>query len=85
MDCSPPGSSVHGDSPGKEHWSGLSCPSPGDFPNPEIESRFPVLQAGSLPSEPPEKPGEPTESSLESAEVTEKSTNQAALLTRLTF
>ena len=29
-DCSPPGSSVHGESPGK---SGLPCPPPGDLPS----------------------------------------------------
>ena len=28
MDCSPPGSSVHG-FPRQEYWSGLSCPPPG--------------------------------------------------------
>ena len=52
MDCSPPGSSVHGDSPGK---SGLPFPSPGDLPNLGIKSRSPALQAGSLLSEPPGK------------------------------
>ena len=31
-------------------------PSPGDLPNPGMESRSPALQAGSLPSEPPGKP-----------------------------
>ena len=31
MDCSPPGSSVHG------AWSGLPVPSPGDLPNPGME------------------------------------------------
>ena len=38
VDCSPPGSSVHRDSPGKntgEYW--LSCPPPGDLPDPGIE------------------------------------------------
>ena len=39
----------------QEYWSGLPCPSPGDLPNPGIESRCPTLQADSLPSEPPEK------------------------------
>ena len=39
-----------------EYWSGLPCPSPGDFPNPGIEPRAPALQVDSLPSEPPEKP-----------------------------
>ena len=34
VDCSPASSSVHADSPGEEHWSGLPCPPPGDLPNP---------------------------------------------------
>ena len=36
----------------QESWSGLSCPPPGDLPNPGTESRSPVppaLQADSLP------------------------------------
>ena len=36
MDCSPPGSSVHGLSR-REYWRGLLCPSPGDLPNLGIE------------------------------------------------
>ena len=40
----------------REYWSGLPFPSPEDFPNPEIEPRFPALQADSLPSEPSGKP-----------------------------
>ena len=52
MDCSPPGSSVHGILQVRI----LECPSPGDIPKPEIESGFPTLQADSLPSEPPGKP-----------------------------
>ena len=56
MDCSPPGSSVHGDSPRPEYWSGLPCPPPGDLPHPGIQPRSAVLQADSLPSEPPGKP-----------------------------
>ena len=39
-----------------EYWSGLTCPLPGDLPNPGIELVFPVspaLQADSLPTEPP--------------------------------
>ena len=36
VECSPPGSSVHGDSPGK-NWNGRSCPSPGDLPNSGIK------------------------------------------------
>ena len=38
----------------QEYWSGLPFPSPGDLPDPGIESRFPALQTDSLPFEPPE-------------------------------
>ena len=55
MDYSP-GSSIHGDPPHKNNWSGLSCPSPGDLLNPGIGPRSPALQADSLPSEPQRKP-----------------------------
>ena len=59
--CGPPGSSVHGDSPGKK--TGVGCiallqgifPTHGLDPNPGTERRFPVLQAYSLQSEPPGK------------------------------
>ena len=50
MDCSPPGSSVHGFSRQK-YWRGLPCPPPGDLPNSEIEPSYPTapaLQADSL-------------------------------------
>jgi len=58
MDCSPPGSSVYGDSSGilQEYWSGLPSPSPEDLPNPGIEPRSPAVQVDSLPSESPGKP-----------------------------
>ena len=39
----------------QENWSGLPFPSPGDLPNPGIETRSPSLQADALPSEPPWK------------------------------
>ena len=39
-----------------EYWSGLTRPSLGDLPNPDIKPRSPTLQADSLPSEPPRKP-----------------------------
>ena len=55
MDCSPPGSSVHG-IPRQEYWSGLLFPSPGDLPDLWIEPRPPALQADSLLTEPPGKP-----------------------------
>ena len=51
MDYSLPDSSVLGDSPGQEYWSGLPCPPPEDLPNPGIKSKSPALQADSLPSE----------------------------------
>ena len=40
----------------QEYWSRLSCPPPGDLTNPESEPRSPILQADSLPFEPPRKP-----------------------------
>ena len=40
----------------QECWSGLPFPSPGDLPNPGIETGSPSLQADALPSEPPGKP-----------------------------
>ena len=54
MDCSPPGSFVHGFSR-QEYQSGLPCPPPGDLPNPGIESRSPPLHTDSLSSQPLEK------------------------------
>ena len=33
-----------------ENWSGLPFPSPGDLPDPGVESRSPALQADALPS-----------------------------------
>ena len=56
MDCSPPGSSVHG-IPQARILEWLPCPPPGHLPNPGTEPRFPALQADSLVSEPPEKKG----------------------------
>ena len=35
----------------QEYWSGLPSPSPGDLPDPRIESGSPALQADSLPTE----------------------------------
>ena len=37
----------------QEYWSGLPYYSPGDFPDPGIEPRYPALQVDALPSEPP--------------------------------
>ena len=39
-----------------KYWSEQPCVSPGDLPNPGIESRSLALQADSLPAEPPGKP-----------------------------
>ena len=29
----------------QDYWSGLPCPPPGDLPNPEMESKFPMSLA----------------------------------------
>ena len=50
MNCSPLGSSVVA-----REEAGLPFPSPADLPNPGIEPGSPILQADSLPSEPPGK------------------------------
>ena len=42
--------------PRQEYWSGLPFPSPVDLPHRGIEPGSPVLQVGSLPSQPPGKP-----------------------------
>ena len=44
MNCSPPGSSVHGISR-QEYWSGLPCPTPGNLLNPGIEPASPAFPA----------------------------------------
>ena len=52
MDCSLPGSAVHGILQARVlEW--LPLPSPGDLPDPGMEPRSPALQADALPSEPP--------------------------------
>ena len=58
MDCSPPGPSVHGFSR-QEYWSELPFPSPGDLPNPGIESTSPTLAGGFFTTK---LPGKPTQS-----------------------
>ena len=55
MDCSLPGSSVHGISQ-QGYWSGLPFPSPGDLRSPGIEPGSPTLRADALPTEPPGQP-----------------------------
>ena len=42
--------------PSQEYWSGLTFPSLGDLPNPEIKPESPTLQADYLPPEPQGKP-----------------------------
>ena len=58
MDCSLPGSSVHGILQARIlEW--VACPPPGGFPNPGVETsllHFLSCQAGSLPLAPPGKP-----------------------------
>ena len=56
MDWGPAGSSVHGDSPGKNTRVGCHALLQGDLCDPGIEPRSPALQADSLLPEPPEKP-----------------------------
>ena len=55
MDCSPPGSSVHGILQARVlEW--VAIPSPEDLSDPGIKPGPPALQADSLPSKPPQKP-----------------------------
>ena len=54
MDCSPPGSSVHGDSPGNNTGVGCHALLTG-LPNPGIEARCPTLYVDSLLPELPPK------------------------------
>ena len=42
--------------PRQEYWSGLPCLSPGDLPNPGIESNSPASAGRFFPTEPPGKP-----------------------------
>ena len=55
MDCSLPGSSLHGILQARI-LERLPFPSPGDLPDPGIEPRSPALEADALTSEPPGKP-----------------------------
>ena len=40
----------------QEYWSGISCPPPGDLPNPGIKPRFPTLADRFFTTESPAKP-----------------------------
>ena len=53
--CSPPGSSLHVDSSGKNTGVGFHT-TPGGLLNPGMEARPQALQVDSLPFEPPGKP-----------------------------
>ena len=55
MDCSPPGSFVHGIS-SQEHWNGLPFPSPGHLLDPGIKHLSPTLAGRLFTPEPPGKP-----------------------------
>ena len=55
MGCSPPGSSVHGDSPGKNTGVGCHALLQGIFPDPGIEPGSPTLQADTFITETPGK------------------------------
>ena len=56
LDCSPPGSYVHGDSPGKNTGVGCHFLLQGIFLTQGLNPGSPALQVDSLPSEPPGKP-----------------------------
>ena len=56
MDYIPPGSSVHGDSPGKNTGVGCHALLQGGLRNLGIEPRSPALRADSLPAEPSGSP-----------------------------
>ena len=56
LDCSLPGSSVHGDSPGKNIGVGCHALFQGIFPTQGLNPRLLCLQPGSLPLAPPGKP-----------------------------
>ena len=56
MDCSLPGSSVHGIFQVKEYWSGLPLSSPGDLPDKGIKPTFPALADRLFTTAPPKKP-----------------------------
>ena len=58
MNCSLPGSSIHGISRQK-YWSGLPFPTPGDLPDPGFKTKSsasPTLAGRFFTTEPPEKP-----------------------------
>ena len=63
MDCSLPGSSVHGILQARilentGYWNGLLCPPSGDLPDPGIEPASPALGGRFFTTEPLGKPRE---------------------------
>ena len=64
MDCTPPGSSVHGDSPGKNTGLGCHALLQGIFLTQGSNPCLLPWQVGSLPLAPPGKPSLPRTSSL---------------------
>ena len=56
MNCSPPGSSVHGNSHGEEYWSGFPFSPPEDLPDPGIKPTSPPLAGRFFTTELPGKP-----------------------------
>ena len=55
MDCSLPGSSVHGILARQAYWSGLPCLPPSDLPDPGTKPTSPALAGGFFTPEPPGK------------------------------
>ena len=55
MDCSLPGSSVHGFSR-QEYWSGVPFLTPGNLPDPVIQPKSPALVGRFFTTEPLGKP-----------------------------
>ena len=58
MDCGPPGSSFHRDSPRKEYWNGFPYPPLRDLPDPGIKPasvESPALAGRFFTAEPPGK------------------------------
>ena len=56
MDCSQPGFSVHGDSPGNNTWVGCHALLQGIFPTHRLNAVLPHCRVDYLPSEPQGKP-----------------------------
>ena len=77
MDCSLPGSSLHGILQARVlEWVAISFP--GDLPDPGIEPGSPTVQADAVTSEPPGKPREQQEKAQVSKR-TNKGENKARI------